>query len=102
MAKNEMRIFTIIKKGSINIQSILLHTIEYVSLNQLLHIKTRNMVTRIKWSPPKRGYKLNCDGTYKRDLDKGGKGEVFRNEQGKWIIDYMSNQYFGNHIKANS
>lgn len=46
----------------------------------------------VKWHPPSQPFiKLNVDGAFSRSSFRCGVGEVVRNHNGDWIIDFASN-----------
>lgn len=57
-------------------------------------------IERIKWKPPKIGFKLTINGAKIQSPSKGETGGVFRNFKREWILNYLRNLYAKNNTKA--
>ncbi|KAH0776460.1 hypothetical protein KY290_007871 [Solanum tuberosum] len=55
----------------------------------------------IKWSPPPTGtFKLNTDGSFSKDRNKGGTGGVIRDHNGQWVMGFYHNITAQNYTMA--
>ncbi|KAK4737206.1 hypothetical protein R3W88_000903 [Solanum pinnatisectum] len=69
-----------------------------------LHTKVEvtqvNNYRNLLWTPPKKGYKLNSDGSSKGIPPQKWYRGVSRDTNGEWIVGYMGNLYMANNVNA--
>ncbi|KAH0714996.1 hypothetical protein KY284_007901 [Solanum tuberosum] len=89
-------------KSSLLLPSVVKNkSLEYCRYSNHAQNPQASDLTSIKWSPPlTETFKLNIDGSFSKDRNKGGIGGVIRDHNGQWVMGLYHNITAQNHCEV--